>query len=47
MFVVEDWLKPSFILQAFEARAMKMSAHCAQNISNSPSAEQGFFKILK
>ncbi|KMZ63072.1 Acyl-CoA oxidase [Zostera marina] len=43
--IAEDWLKPSFILQAFEARAMKMSVRCAQNISNSPSPEQGFSEL--
>ncbi|KMZ63073.1 Acyl-CoA oxidase [Zostera marina] len=43
--IAEDWLKPSSILQAFEARAMKMSVRCAQNISNSPTPELGFSEL--
>ncbi|KAG1360763.1 peroxisomal acyl-coenzyme A oxidase 1 [Cocos nucifera] len=41
----EDWLKPSVILQAFEARAVRLAVNCAQNISKAPSPEEGFSEL--
>ncbi|KAF6140702.1 hypothetical protein GIB67_042620 [Kingdonia uniflora] len=41
----EDWLKPTAILEAFEARAACMSVACAKNISKMPSLEEGFAEL--
>ncbi|XP_038970723.1 peroxisomal acyl-coenzyme A oxidase 1-like [Phoenix dactylifera] len=41
----EDWLKPSVILEAFEARAVRLAVNCAQNISKAPSPEEGFSEL--
>ncbi|ERN00166.1 peroxisomal acyl-coenzyme A oxidase 1 [Amborella trichopoda] len=41
----EDWLKPSVVLGAFEARSARMAATCAQQISTSPSPEDGFTEL--
>ncbi|KAF6146162.1 hypothetical protein GIB67_015600 [Kingdonia uniflora] len=41
----EDWLKPTAILEAFEARAARMSVACARNISKMPSQEEGFAEL--
>ncbi|KAF6163802.1 hypothetical protein GIB67_016142 [Kingdonia uniflora] len=41
----EDWLKPTAILEAFEARAARMSVACAQNISKMPSQDEDFAKL--
>ncbi|OVA04668.1 Acyl-CoA oxidase [Macleaya cordata] len=41
----EDWLKPSVVLEAFEARAARMSVACAQNISKMPNPEAGFAEL--
>ncbi|XP_039122296.1 peroxisomal acyl-coenzyme A oxidase 1-like [Dioscorea cayenensis subsp. rotundata] len=38
----EDWLKPSVVLEAFEARAIRMAITCAKNLSKAPSPEEGF-----
>ncbi|KAJ0970670.1 hypothetical protein J5N97_018629 [Dioscorea zingiberensis] len=38
----EDWLKPSVVLEAFEARAIRMAIACAKNISMAQSPEEGF-----
>lgn len=38
---VEDWLKPSVILEAFEARAIRMSIACAQDLSKFSNQEEG------
>ncbi|KAL0920816.1 hypothetical protein M5K25_009986 [Dendrobium thyrsiflorum] len=37
----EDWLNPSVILEAFEARAVRLAVICAQNISKASSPEEG------
>jgi len=37
----EDWLKPSVVLSAFEARAARMSVACAQNLSKFSNSEEG------
>ncbi|KAI8530309.1 hypothetical protein RHMOL_Rhmol11G0046800 [Rhododendron molle] len=41
----EDWLKPSALLEAFEARAARMSVACAQNLSNFDNPEEGFAEL--
>ncbi|KAG6489353.1 hypothetical protein ZIOFF_050622 [Zingiber officinale] len=41
----EDWLKPSVILEAFEARAIRMAVKCAKDISQFPSQEDGFHEL--
>ncbi|MQM00172.1 hypothetical protein Taro_032903 [Colocasia esculenta] len=42
---VEDWLKPSIILEAFEARAFRLAVACAQSISKFESPEAGFAEV--
>ncbi|ONK59136.1 uncharacterized protein A4U43_C08F3360 [Asparagus officinalis] len=37
-----DWLNPSVILEAFEARAVRLAVNCAQNIAKASSPELGF-----
>ncbi|XP_058104382.1 peroxisomal acyl-coenzyme A oxidase 1-like [Magnolia sinica] len=41
----EDWLKPAIILEAFEARSVRLAIACAQNIGESPNPEEGFSEI--
>lgn len=41
----EDWTKPNVIVEAFEARAARMSAACALNISKMPNPEEGFSEL--
>ncbi|KAJ6851121.1 peroxisomal acyl-coenzyme A oxidase 1-like [Iris pallida] len=41
----EDWLNPSAILEAFEARAIRMAVSCAQNIGKASSPEEGFSEL--
>ncbi|KAM7494059.1 hypothetical protein LguiB_028668 [Lonicera macranthoides] len=41
----EDWLKPSAILEAFEARAARMSVACARNLSKFANLEEGFVEL--
>ncbi|XP_049378347.1 peroxisomal acyl-coenzyme A oxidase 1-like [Solanum stenotomum] len=41
----KDWLKPSAILEAFEARAARMSIACAQNLSKFENPEEGFQEL--
>ncbi|MBA0740917.1 hypothetical protein Gogos_014100 [Gossypium gossypioides] len=41
----EDWLKPKVILEAFEARAARMSVTCANNLNNFPNQEEGFAQL--
>ncbi|XP_030513311.1 peroxisomal acyl-coenzyme A oxidase 1 [Rhodamnia argentea] len=42
---VEDWLKPDVVLEAFEARALRMSVACAQNLSKFSNPEEGFAEL--
>lgn len=37
----EDWLNPSQVLEAFEARAARMSVSCAQNLTKFSNPEEG------
>lgn len=39
----EDWLNPSVILEVFEARAIRMSIACAQDLSKFSNQEEGWF----
>ncbi|KAJ8555099.1 hypothetical protein K7X08_001597 [Anisodus acutangulus] len=41
----KDWLKPSAILEAFEARAARMSVACAQNLIKFDNPEEGFAEL--
>ncbi|KAL8091253.1 peroxisomal acyl-coenzyme A oxidase 1 [Apium graveolens] len=41
----EDWLNPSAILEAFEARAFRMAVFSAQSLSNFPNPEEGFAEL--
>lgn len=41
----EDWLNPSIILEAFEARAARMSVACANNLSKFANPEEGFLEL--
>ncbi|KAH7549643.1 hypothetical protein JRO89_XS13G0060300 [Xanthoceras sorbifolium] len=41
----EDWLMPSAILEAFEARATRMSVACARNLSKFTNQEDGFLEL--
>ena len=41
----EDWLKPAAIVEAFEARATRMSVACAQNLSKFTNTEEGFSEL--
>ncbi|XP_022867012.1 peroxisomal acyl-coenzyme A oxidase 1-like [Olea europaea var. sylvestris] len=41
----EDWLKPSVVLEAFEARAARMSVACARNLSKFANPEEGFAEL--
>ncbi|CAK9173270.1 unnamed protein product [Ilex paraguariensis] len=41
----EDWLKPSAILEAFEARAARMSVARAENLSKFANSEEGFAEL--
>ncbi|KAK4389543.1 Peroxisomal acyl-coenzyme A oxidase 1 [Sesamum angolense] len=39
--MAEDWLKPGQVLEAFEARAARMSVSCARNLSKFANPEEG------
>ncbi|KAL6985961.1 acyl-coenzyme A oxidase [Sarracenia purpurea var. burkii] len=41
----EDWLKPSAVLEAFEARATRMAVTCAQNLTKFANPEDGFAEL--
>lgn len=41
LFAAEDWLIPSVVLEAFEARATRLSVACAQNLSKFSNQEEG------
>lgn len=43
LHAAEDWLKPAVILEAFEARAIRMSVSCAKDLSKFASPEEGGF----
>lgn len=39
--VAEDWLNPDAVVEAFEARALRMAVTCAKNLSKFENPEQG------
>ncbi|KAH0972023.1 hypothetical protein GBA52_024179 [Prunus armeniaca] len=41
----EDWLKPNTILEAFEARAVRMCFACAQNLTKFADQSEGFSEL--
>ncbi|XP_020114775.1 peroxisomal acyl-coenzyme A oxidase 1-like [Ananas comosus] len=41
----DDWLNPSTIVEAFEARAVRLAVNCAQNISKASNPEDGFYEL--
>ncbi|KAL9258972.1 Peroxisomal acyl-coenzyme A oxidase 1-like protein [Drosera capensis] len=41
----EDWLKPSVIVEAFEARSARMSVACAKRLSEFSNSEEGFMEL--
>ncbi|KAL6585814.1 acyl-coenzyme A oxidase [Orobanche minor] len=41
----EDWLKPTQVLEAFEARATRMSVSVAQNLRKFTNPEEGFAEL--
>ncbi|KAB1216989.1 Peroxisomal acyl-coenzyme A oxidase 1 [Morella rubra] len=41
----EDWLKPNVIVDAFEARAARMSVACAQKLAEFANPEEGFLEL--
>jgi len=41
----EDWLNPSIVLEAFEARSARMAVSCAKNLSEFPNQEEGFAEL--
>ncbi|CAA6657076.1 unnamed protein product [Spirodela intermedia] len=41
----EDWLKPSVVLEAFEARAFRLAVACARDISKFSTPEAGFAEL--
>ncbi|XP_042511697.1 peroxisomal acyl-coenzyme A oxidase 1-like, partial [Macadamia integrifolia] len=45
IYAAEDWLKPSVILEAFQARAARMSVACAENLSKFSIPEEGFAQL--
>ena len=44
--VARDWLNPGMVLEAFEARALRMAVTCANNLSKFENQEQGFSELL-
>ncbi|CAM8988893.1 unnamed protein product [Rhodiola kirilowii] len=45
VMTAEDWLKPTIVLESFEARAARMSANCAKNLSKFSDPEEGFNEL--
>lgn len=41
----KDWLNPSAVLEAFEARAVRMTVSCAKNLSEFANREEGFAEL--
>ncbi|KAI9111088.1 hypothetical protein K1719_017963 [Acacia pycnantha] len=41
----KDWLRPNVVLEAFEARAFRMSVACAKNLTKFASPEEGFQEL--
>ncbi|RAL54702.1 hypothetical protein DM860_001830 [Cuscuta australis] len=41
----KDWLNPTAVLEAFEARAVRMTVSCAKNLSEFANREEGFAEL--
>ncbi|XP_031128030.1 peroxisomal acyl-coenzyme A oxidase 1-like [Ipomoea triloba] len=41
----KDWMNPSAVLEAYEARAARMIASCAKNLNNFANSEDGFAEL--
>ncbi|VFR02198.1 unnamed protein product [Cuscuta campestris] len=41
----KDWLNPTAVLEAFEARAVRMTVSCAKNLSEFANREKGFAEL--
>ncbi|KAK9698815.1 hypothetical protein RND81_08G133000 [Saponaria officinalis] len=41
----EDWLNPDAVIEAFEARSLRMSVACAQNLRSFSNQEEGFQEL--
>ncbi|KAL9246857.1 hypothetical protein vseg_020344 [Gypsophila vaccaria] len=41
----EDWLNPDVVIEAFEARSIRMSLACAQNLSRFSDQDEGFLEL--
>ncbi|KAI4364840.1 hypothetical protein MLD38_020878 [Melastoma candidum] len=41
----EDWLNPQVVVEAFEARSLRMSVACAENLAKFPNPEEGFAQL--
>ncbi|KAK9716337.1 hypothetical protein RND81_06G226500 [Saponaria officinalis] len=41
----EDWLNPDVVIEAFEARSLRMSLACAQNLSRFSDPDEGFLEL--
>lgn len=46
-YAAEDWLNPSAILEAFEARAIRMAVSSAQSLGDFPNPEEGDIVLMK
>lgn len=47
IYAAEDWLNPSAILEAFEARAIRMAVSSAQSLGDFPNPEEGDIFLIK
>ncbi|KAL9246856.1 hypothetical protein vseg_020343 [Gypsophila vaccaria] len=41
----EDWLNPDVVIEAFEARSIRLSLACAQKLSRFSNQEEGFLEL--
>ncbi|KAK9716339.1 hypothetical protein RND81_06G226700 [Saponaria officinalis] len=41
----EDWLNPDVVIEAFEARSLRMSLACAQNLRRFSNQDEGFLEL--
>lgn len=45
LYAAEDWLNPAIVLEAFEARSVRMSVACAKSLSQFSNPEEGKLSI--
>ena len=41
LLAAEDWSNPSVVMEAFEARSLRMSVACAKSLSKFSNMEEG------